>query len=184
VAAGVIKPGEPLPPLTLDIGGQQEDQRRMGEFIQGQFRKIGIDLKIELNDWPTQQKKVHNKQCQIYAMGWHADYPDPENFLQLYYTPNIERGTNNCNYSNPEFDAMYEQVAVMPPSPRRTGTYVKMIRMLNEDCPVLLLTEPISFVLVQPWVHNLKPHPFPYGFGRYTRIDVEARRKAGGEGGE
>ena len=135
---------------------------------------------MELNDWPTLQRRVHNKQCQMYSMGWHADYPDPENFLQLYYTPNIKRGTNNCNYSDRQFDKWYEQIAKMPPGPERTKIYVKMIRKLNEDCPVLLLSEPTAFVLVQPWMRNLKPHPIGYGLNRYHRIDAEARRKAGG----
>ena len=179
-ASGVIGPGEPIPALTLDLGGRDEEDRRMGEFAQRQFDQLGIKLKIELNDWPTLQAKVENKQTQMYSMGWHADYPDPENFLQLYYTPNIKRGTNNTNYSNPEFDRLYEQAAVMLPGPRRRELYVKMVRMLNEDCPALLLSEPISFVLVHPWMHNLKPHPFGYGFAKYASIDVEARRRAGG----
>ena len=180
-SAGVIRPGDPLPDLTVDLPGRDEEDRRMGEFMQKQFKKINIRIKIELNDWPTLQAKVENKQCQIYAMGWHADYPDPENFLQLYYGPNIKRGTNNSNYSNPKFDKLYEQVAKMPPSPERTKIYVQMIHILNEDCPVLLLSEPISFVLIHSWLHNLKPHPIGYGFARYHRIDVAERRAAGGK---
>ena len=180
VAAGVIQPGQNIPTLTLDVGGVDEQQRRDAEFIQGQFRQIGIDLKIEMNDWPTLQEKVHNKQCQIYSMGWHADYPDAENFLQLYYSKNIDRGTNNTNYSNPEFDKLYEQASVMMPSPQRTELYVKMIRMLGEDCPVLLLFEPVNFTLSYDWVYNVKPHPIGYGFGRYTRIDPAQRAREGG----
>jgi len=180
VAAGVIEPGEPIPPLTLDFGGRDEDFRRMGEFAQQQFRQIGVTLNIELNDWPTLQEKVHKKQVQMYSMGWHADYPDPENFLQLYYSPNIKRGTNNTNYSNPQFDRLYDQAAVMMPSAKRTEIYVRMIRMVSEDCPVLLLTQPVGFFLSHSWVHNIKPHPIGYGYGKYRRIDAEARRKAGG----
>ncbi|HOD81860.1 MAG: Oligopeptide-binding protein OppA precursor [Planctomycetes bacterium ADurb.Bin126] len=180
VAAGVIQPGEDIPELTVDFGGRDEDHRRMGDFAQQQFKQIGIRLKIELNDWPSLQQKVNKKQVQMYSMGWHADYPDPENFLQLYYTPNIKRGTNNTNYSNAEFDKLYEQIAVMLPSPERTALYVKMIRMLNEDCPVLLLTEPVGYVLSHPWMKNYKPHPIGYGMGRYHRIDAEMRRRMGG----
>jgi ABC-type oligopeptide transport system substrate-binding subunit len=114
-------------------------------------------------------------------MGWGADYPDPENFLQLYYSPNITRGTNNCNYSNPEFDRLYAQAAVMLPSPQRTALFVRMIRMLNEDCPVLLETEPIRMVLFHDWMRNVKPHPIGYGFFKYRRLDVDLRRKLGGK---
>jgi len=180
VAGGVIKGGDPLPTLTLDIGGRDEDARRQGAFIQGQFRKIGVTLKVELNDWPTLQKKVDNKQCQMYTMGWHADYPDAENFLQLYYSPNIKRGTNNSNYSRAEFDKLFETAAVVLDEDKRIGLYARMARMLSEDCPVLLLSEPISYILVNNWVHNVKPHPIGYGFTKYRRIDPVLRRRMGG----
>ena len=180
IDAGVIGPGEDIPELTLDTPGTDEYYRRVSEFCQGQFRKIGLRLKIEMNDWPTLQKKVHNKQTQIYAMGWHADYPDAENFLQLYYSPNIQRGTNNTNYSNPDFDKLFEQAAVIQAEGERIGLYAQMTRMLNEDCPVVLLSEPISFSLLYEWVGNYKPHPIAYGLGKYTRIDVDLRRKMGG----
>lgn len=180
VAAGVIKEGDPLPELRIDMGGTDEATRRTATVAQKQFKKLGIPLKVEVNDWPTLQEKVHNKQCQIYSMGWHADYPDPENFFQLYYGPNIKRGTNNSNYSNPEFDRLYEKASVMPHSKERAEIYAQMLRIIQEDCPVLLLDEPVSFLLVHKWVHNVKPHPIGYGMQKYRRIDQEARTAAGG----
>ena len=108
------------------------------------------------------------------------DYRDPENFLQLFYTPNIQRGTNNSGYSDAEFDKLYEQLADMPVSPGRTELCAAAIRKLGDDCPVLLLSEPIAYVLIQPWVYNFKPHPYGYGFGKYRRIDDQARKQAGG----
>ncbi len=180
VDAGVIQPGEGIPPLTLDMGGTDEQTRRLGEFVQQQFQAVGVTLKIDMQDWPTLLAKMNRKQCQIYMSGWHADYPDAESFLQLFYTPNIDRGTNNSNYSNKEYDALYELADRLPAGPERTAIYVKMARIINEDCPVLLMTEPITFALCQPWVHDYKPHPLGYGFAKYRRIDEISRQKAGG----
>ena len=180
VAAGVIKPGEDVPTLTLDMPGQEEHFRRVGEFVKRQFQRVGIRIKVEMNDWPTLQKKVHNKVAQMYMMGWHADYPDAENFLQLFYSPNIKRGTNNSNYSNSEFDRLFEQAGTIMDEEKRVPLYAKMIRILNEDCPVMPLSEPISYILVNKWVHNDKPHPIGYGFRKYIRIDAELRRRMGG----
>jgi ABC-type transport system substrate-binding protein len=139
-----------------------------------------VRLKFELMDWPTLQEKVNNKQTQIYTMGWHGDYPDAENFLQLFYSPNIAKGTNNANYTNKAFDRLYEQIRTMDDSPRRTALYAQMAQMISEDCPVLLLSEPLSFVLTYDWVRNVKAHPFGYGFFKYHRIDTELRHKLGG----
>ncbi|NLX12941.1 MAG: hypothetical protein GXY44_04700 [Phycisphaerales bacterium] len=179
-AAGHLEADGRIPEITIDIGGRDELFRRMGEFIQQQFEPIGIRVKIVLNDWPTLQQKVHNKQCQLYTMGWHADLPDAENFLQLFYGPNIEKGTNNTNYHNPDFDAAYDRIRSMRDSPEREKVYVDMIHMLNEDCPILLLSEPLVYLLVYDWVHNYKRHPFAYGTTKYLRLDLERRRMQGG----
>ena len=180
VEAGFIKRGEDIPELTIELGSKGESARRMGEFVMGQFRKIGIRVKVEPNDWPTLQEKVHNKLAQIYMMGWHADYPDPENFLQLYYTPNIDKGTNNTNYSNPKFDKLFKEASVTLDEQKRFALNIQMLKILNEDCPVLLLSEPTNFILKHKWVYNIKPHPVGYGMSKYRRIDVEERVRMGG----
>lgn len=180
VEAGVIAPGDDIPTLTLELGGRGEQMRRVGEFIRGQFRQIGVRCDVELNDWPTLQGKVRNNRAQMWTMGWHSDYPDAQNFLQLYYSKNIERGTNSTRYSNEQFDQLYEQAEKTLDEDARHELYGRMIRILNEDCPMLLLSEPISYALLHPWVYNFKPHPIGYGYTRYLRIDTEQRRKLGG----
>ena len=179
-AKGLLRRGE-IPPLVLDFGGTDGETARRGEFFQQQFAQIGVKLKFLLNDWPKLQEKVNNKQCQMYTMGWHADYPDAQNFLQLYYSPNIEKQTNNANYSNPAFDALYEKARVLPDGPERTRLYAEMVRIISEDCPVLMLTEPQSYWLSYEWVKNSKPHPVAYGYAKYLRIDTELRRRLGGK---
>ena len=179
-AKGLLGPNGEIPPLTMYLGGQDEESRRQGEFCQQQFGHLGIDLKIELDDWPTLQEKVQKRQCQIFTLGWHADYPDPENFLQLFYGPNIKNGNNTSGYSNPKFDALYKKISVMQPSPERTAIYAEMIRMLCEDCPVILEDEPVRFVLFHGWMQNVKRHPIGYGFAKFYRLDTELRKQLGG----
>ena len=87
-----------------------------------------MPLRAVYNDWATQQTKVKNKQTQMFISGWYADYPDAENFFQLYYSGNIKEGINNSNYHDPQFDRWYEAAAVMPPTPERMELYVKMAR--------------------------------------------------------
>jgi len=174
--AGMLVDGD-IPELKLDLGSRDRLARLMAEFARQQFAKVGVRLKAIYNDWPTLQQKVHNKQAQLYTMGWHADYPDAENFLQLFYSPNIARGTNNANYANPEFDRLYEQVRTMPDTPERTEIYARMANMISEDCPVLMLSEPISYVLYYDWVRNVKHHPVGYGFTKYRRIDTGLRSR-------
>lgn len=68
------------------------------------------------------------------SKGWILDYPDAENTLQLFYGPNASPGSNDANYRNPAYDALYEQSSVMQPSPERTEIYRRMNRMVIDDC--------------------------------------------------
>ena len=68
------------------------------------------------------------------SKGWGLDYPDAENTLQLFYGPNGSPGSNDANYSNPEYDALFRQAKVMLPSPERTAIYRKLSQMVIDDC--------------------------------------------------
>jgi oligopeptide transport system substrate-binding protein len=179
-AAGRLTAEGRIPVLTLDLGGRDEMSRRIGDFVMQQWRAMGLEGRIVLNDWPTLQQKVHNKQVQMYMMGWQAAILDPENFLQLFYSPNIEQGTNGTNYRNPDYDALYDRIRTMPDSATRRALYVEMVQILNEDVPLLLLMEPEYFVLAYDWVKNYKRAPIGYGFAKYYRIDTDVRRRCGG----
>jgi ABC-type transport system substrate-binding protein len=153
---------------------------RMADFGRQQFSRLGLKLKCVFNDWPTLQRKVGNKQIQMYYMGWYADYPDAEDFLQLFYSKNIDKGTNNSNYKSPVFDSLYEKIRTMPDNPERTAIYARMIRIISEDCVVLPIYEPESFTLYYDWMSNIKQHPVGYGYFKYRRIDPDLRRRWGG----
>ena len=177
--AGVLNADDSIPTIEFYIlNGTRA--KKSAEFATRQFNKIGLTLKTIHCDWPTLQQRVHSKKAQMYTMGWHADYFDSENFLQLYYSKNIANGTNNSNYSDPEFDRLYEKVRTMPDSPERTAIYKQMITMICDACPVLPQLEPMGMGLFYDWFKNIKSHPVGYGYGKYHRIDTKLRQKNGG----
>ncbi len=173
-AAGVLKNGQ-IPTLTLEMAGRDSVSVTIAEFMQKQFAAIGLKVDIKLNDWPTLMAKQNEGKAQMFCMGWHADYPDPENFLQLYYSPNIKATTNTTRYSNPIYDDLFRKFSALPYGPARDKLCKKLVNIISEDCPVLLLGEPVSAIVHHRWIRNFKPHPFRYGTTKYLRIDTKAR---------
>jgi ABC-type transport system substrate-binding protein len=167
--------GGPLPVLTLAMPGTDVVVRQRGEFLKRNFKEVGLNVEIDYMDWPTFQDKVKSKSAQMFTLGWIADYPDAENFLQLFYSKNASPGPNNFNYSNGDFDRLYDQLAVMPNSPARTELYRKAQRIVVEDVPAIFLMHGVAFVLQHDWVYNYKPHAFGYGLAKYRRIDTAQR---------
>jgi len=167
--------GGKLPTLTFSMGGTDTLQRQIGQFYKRCFKDVGLEVEVDYMDWPTFQDKVKTKSVQMFSLGWVADYPDTENFLQLFYSKNASPGTNNFNYSNPKFDKIYEQVAVMPDSPERTELYRKAELIIVEDCPAAFINHRVAYILHHDWVGNYKPHVFQYGLAKYRRIDMKKR---------
>jgi oligopeptide transport system substrate-binding protein len=178
-AAGLLVNGN-IPTLDIYIPGTDTSANNRGDFFAQQFRRMGLEANPHFNDWATHQEKIGSGIAQTYMMGWAADYPDAENFLQLFYSGNFH-GEGDPPYQNERFDTLYETVRVMPDSDERTALYAEMTQIINEDCPVRFLSEPISFVLTYEWVKNFKPHPVGYGYAKYRRIDTDLRRSLNGK---
>jgi oligopeptide transport system substrate-binding protein len=160
--------------LTIEVGSTDPETRESIELLGGFMKEIGVTLSPSYNNWPTFLSKMERRQCQLYRLGWVADYPDGENFLQLFYGPNASPGPNHSNYVNPEFDALYEKIRVMPDSPERVALYRKMADLVIEDCPWIFMHHPMTYGLHHAWVKNYKPHDFPYGMNKYLKIDRQA----------
>jgi len=163
--------------LTVELGSADPQTRESMELTMGFMRKIGVALVPSYNNWPTFLSKMERRQCQMYRLGWVADYPDAENFLQLFYGPNSSPSPNHSNYVNPEFDSLYEKIRVMPDSSERNKLYRMMADIVVEDCPWIFMHHPMDYSLQHRWVRNYKFHDFPYGMIKYRRVDAADRGK-------
>lgn len=156
--------------LTLELGAGDSETREMADVLASFMERIGVVLKAEFNNWPAFLKKIDQKRAQLFYLTWMADYPDPENFLQLFYGPNRTPGANRCNYANTAFDRLYEQAATLPEGEEKRRLYGQMEEQVKEDCPWLFLHHSMTVTLRQPWLRNYKPHDFPFGLAKYYRL--------------
>jgi oligopeptide transport system substrate-binding protein len=157
--------------LTLELGSGESETREMAEVLASFMERIGIVLVPSFNNWPSFLKKLEQKRAQIFYLSWMADYPDPENFLQLFYGPNVTPGANRCNYVNPEFDLLYEKAGTLPEGSEKRTVYAQMEQMVKADCPWLFLHHSLSVMLKHSWLKNFKPHDFPLGLNKYYRVE-------------
>lgn len=162
--------------LTMELGSADANTRQSMELIADMFQKVGIVMKANYNTWPAFIEKMNRRQSQMFQLGWVADYPDAENFLQLFYSKNETPGPNHANYRNATIDRQYEQIRTMQDSPQRTAIYEEMANTIVEDCPWIYMYQPMSFSLRHSWVENYVPHDFPYGMGKYYRVNEAVRR--------
>ncbi|OGS21803.1 MAG: hypothetical protein A2252_06655 [Elusimicrobia bacterium RIFOXYA2_FULL_39_19] len=169
--------GKGLPALAFEASGSGTIDRQWAELFKKEMEAVNIKVNVNYNTWPEFLDKLNKKKGQIYGLAWGADYPDAENFLQLFYGPNAANGQNNTNYKNPEFDRLYEKISTMPPSGERTKIYKQMVKIVTSDCPWIFGAHRMSFALSQQWVKNYKPNDVATNLLKYYRIDTQERAK-------
>ncbi len=170
-------------PLTLyyEAVGAGPDAKASLNWLRKQFAKLDIQLVVRATDYNRFREKMRKGTGQIFQWGWHADYPDPENFLFLLYGPNAQvdsGGPNTANYSNPEYDALFAQMKNIPNGSERQRIIDRMLEILRHDAPWAWGYHPVSYVLSHQWMQNLKPSDLSYNTLKYQRVDAAARSAA------
>ena len=110
--------------LTLSIGRASQESREAGELTAAFYGKIGVRLKLDFMTWDAFLAAVNEGRVQMYRMGWVGDYPDAQNFLQLFYGPNRSPGVNHSNFENAAYDAAYEK-----------EDFATCQEIVREECP-------------------------------------------------
>ncbi|MEA1929190.1 MAG: ABC transporter substrate-binding protein [Candidatus Auribacterota bacterium] len=169
--------GGPIPLLKLAMPGNDTTVRQMGEFFRIQMQRLELEVEVDYMTWPKFQDATKTRSHQLFALGWVADYPDAQNFMLLFYGPNRAPGPNACNYSNPEFDALYEKAVAIPDPEKRLPLYHRMEDMVIEDCPWLLGTYRVVYALYYNWLKNYYPHDFISGTTRFQRVESKLREQ-------
>lgn len=150
---------ENLPILNYHTRGSVTN-RLFYEQLRGFLKKIDYPIqKIKYNPYPSFgafNKALKNGKTPFFFLAWGLDYPDAENTLQLFYGPNKAPGSNNFNYANPEFDALFEQAKIMQPSAERTVLYQQLNQMVIDDCVVM---SGLSRNRIYLWHHDVIMYP-------------------------
>ncbi|MGQ9374335.1 ABC transporter substrate-binding protein [Acinetobacter tandoii] len=163
--------GQPLQ-IDMTISGNSARSQQQAEFWKKTLDSIKI--KMSTQSLPFAEALKLEKQCKTMfkSSAWIADYPDADNFMQLFYGKNINV-TNNACVKIPEYDHLYEQTQKMPPGPERDALYRKMSRLLEVYMPVQIIGARYRNVLAQPRVIGFKKHPILPAEWMYIDIDMK-----------
>jgi len=172
--------GEPLV-LYLDTTSGGMGEKNKLDWLNRQFGKIGAQLVVRATDFNRLQDKLKKGATQIFFLGWNADYPDPENFFFLLTGQEGRAehgGENHVNYSNPEYDRLFEEMKRMENTPERLAIIREMNRILQHDAPWVFAFYPKTYLLTHDWIFNRKPSDIANNTLKYQRLDVARRETA------
>ena len=161
--------------LTFDQSGDTISHRQIAELTRKEFKAVGIELECIFNFKPRFFDRLRRNRMQLFRLSWTGDYPDAENFLQLFYSGNAG-SCSRTGFSSPDFDRIYEKIIAMPDSREREALCRKAAAMIADEAPWIFEGFPLSYQLLNPWLENFLPHDFEFTRLKYLTVDPSARR--------
>ena len=149
----------PRRPLQLRLSTVAE-RKAIGEYLQKNWADVGVQVQIDINQSAAQQELVDNGRAAFFSKSWLGDYPDAENYLALFYSPNFSpAGPDKTHYKSAEYDHLYQQAIREQDAAKRTALYQAMDRLVVRDQPVISLYYDELIRLTQRNVRGLTPNP-------------------------
>ncbi|MGB0837498.1 MAG: ABC transporter substrate-binding protein [Flavobacteriaceae bacterium] len=110
------------------------------EFIQREWQDLGLDVEVDVMPPSTLKQSKATGKLQMFRASWIADYPDGENYLSLFYSPNFAPGgPNYTHFSSSSFDKSFEMAIKILEVPNRIEAYKELDSLLMSSYPVIPL---------------------------------------------
>ena len=149
-----------LPPITITTPGSFGANVSLDmEVILAMWEKnLGIKTEFQQTEYATFLKDLNKRRFQMFDIGWIADYPDPENFLDvLFYS---DSSNNHTNYNNPRVNTLLEKARVERDEMLRFSIYNEVEQTILDDAPwIHLWYSGERYLLVKPNVHDYLQTP-------------------------
>ncbi|GJD48346.1 hypothetical protein OPKNFCMD_1064 [Methylobacterium crusticola] len=141
--AGFPRRGRTRFALTHDYQPFGDGFRRTGEVIRASLARVGIDVTVRGQDFPSYLRRVYTDRDFDFTNHPFTNMFDPTVGLQRFFTSdNVRKGvafTNASRYANPEVDRLFAAIAVEGDRARRKAAIDAVQAILLDDLPVLPL---------------------------------------------
>lgn len=156
--------GKGFPPITIQLNAGGGRNLQVAETIQSMLGSgLGVNVSVKVLEWPQHQELLENGKAPLFRLGWVADYPDPENFLNLFYgktiPPEGPSTINSTRYSNPSFDSLYALALTTQDDAKRFALYQQAEQIAVDDAPMIFIFHDLDYRLVQPHVRGYSSNP-------------------------
>ncbi len=160
-----------LPDITLSVSGGGGDVGDLTQaVIESYETNLGLTINVEQSPWAEFLADLNNPDSpyQMYQLGWIADYPDPQNFLEILF--HSDSAQNHGRYSNPDLDALLDRARETQDMAERQALYQQAEQMILDDAAWIPLYFSVNNWLVKPYVQNFEIPPIKIPKFQYASI--------------
>ncbi|UCG83652.1 MAG: peptide ABC transporter substrate-binding protein, partial [Dehalococcoidia bacterium] len=158
-----------LPPITLTTDGRGIASNLELALVDMWRRNLGVEVSIRQLEPEKYAYLLMQEKDNLFTLGWGADYPDPQNFLDVLFHSGAQY--NFGEYSNVEADSLLESDRDEKDHDTRMILYRKAEETMVNDAACLPLFFDVSYTLVKPYVKNLPLTPLAIPRLKYVTIE-------------
>ena len=164
--------GATRPRIVVTVPGRGGSVGLDMEVILEMWRQVlGVEVEIQQVEWATYLEDLNQNKFQAFAgLGWEADYPDPQDFLDILF--HSDSKLNHGKYSNGQVDLILENARINPDPVDRVELYQDAEQLIVTDAAwVPLWFEGERHVLIKPYVkgYRLTPMTVP----KLSQVKIE-----------
>lgn len=154
-------------PLSVDfvVYNSRAELPLYAEAVQADLKKIGFDVKIKSVDYNLiDQMGIDGEYDLLISNITTANTGDPEIYLTWYWKTNKngDNPQNGSGYSNPEYDAVLDQLAVEFDKDKRRELIIKAQQILLNDGAALFLGYPQTNIIYNKSLDGVVMYPSDY----------------------
>ena len=141
------------------------------EWVKSQWEQnLGVTVTVRQREPQAYYNDPLQAGDQMYDFGWIADYPNPQDFLDILFSSGSS--FNYGGYSNTEVDTLIEQANGTLDQTQAFTLFQRAEQQIVNDAACLPLTFGETYLLVQPYVQNVNINAL--GIIDFSRITVSA----------
>jgi peptide/nickel transport system substrate-binding protein len=139
-------------PLSFEMVAPSNDSLRLrvGELVRGMLQEVGIDAQVASVEQATWEAKVwpdfdvnNGRDYEMAVWGWSAPVQaDTGQIASLVHSDPARGSLNLTGFSNPEADALAEELSVTAEGDRRTEILNELQALIADQLPFVLLLCP------------------------------------------
>jgi peptide/nickel transport system substrate-binding protein len=158
--------GKNFPTVTLFIEKDNEEQSDVAKAVQNMlFQNLNVRIRIQEEPAELYAAKIAHGYLPFYSFSWQADFPDPESFLNIFYSKNLTGNDTEANYldhfryKNPAFDSLFQAALYTRDELQRMKYMAKAGEQVMNDAVVIVLYYPVDYIIMQPYIRQFKINP-------------------------
>ena len=147
--------------------------RLIAQFVQAQWKEhLGLEVGLEDQEWKVYLKTLSVDPPPVFRLGWGADFPDPDNFMNLFMSTS---GNNRLQWKNERYDRLVARGAAEQDPKTRQAIYDEAQILLTEtDSAIISLFVSAQNLLVKPYVQNLDINAMEWVYLKRVRLTAKS----------